>query len=230
MDIVLTAEQVEAMVDHVGAHVARSGCDHSRRFTRAWAERHGVSWAALEDALDASRGYCDCEVTCNTPEAAPLVAPPTAPPGPASDPWMLPPTFKPAGDEPVSRVLVANPDAQHTHARAGEWLVPGLPGSRPRKRVPARRHFFVGLDSGLPAQVGFVQTIEPMALGRFVELVAAKVPDLAGFDRRVAAFLQARLRTLPLGAAAGTDIADRVDIARSYRELTVHRVIMRDPR
>jgi hypothetical protein len=230
MDIVLTAEQVDAMVDHVGVNVGHNGCDHTRRFTRAWAERNRIPWDALEDALDASGGYCDCEVTYNVPDDAPLVGPPPPPPGPASDPWMLPPAFKPCGDEAVSRVLVANPDAQHTHAREGEWVVPGLPGSRPRKRVPARRHFFVGLDSGQPALVGFVQAIEPIALGRFVEMVAARAPGLVGFDRRVAAFLQDRLRRLPLGAAAGTDIADRVDIARSYRELVISRVIMREPR
>lgn len=230
MDIVLTAEQVEAMVDHVGSHVSRSGCDHSRRFTRAWAAHHGISWGALEDALDASGGYCDCEVTYNVAEDAPLVAPPPPPPGPASDPWMLPPSFQPSFDEPVSRVLVANPDAENTHAREGEWLVPGLPGSKPRKRVRKLRHFFVGVDSGLPAQVGFVRAIEPIAFGRFVEIVTATVPELATFDRPVAAFVQARLRSFALGGAAGTDIADRVDIARSYRELTLHRVIMREPR
>lgn len=41
------------------------GCDGSLRATEAWAAARGIGWPRLRRALEASGGYCDCEVLMN---------------------------------------------------------------------------------------------------------------------------------------------------------------------
>jgi hypothetical protein len=50
----------------VEAAVATAGCDHTRSVSEKWLADGGHDLAAVLPWLDATGGYCDCEVAANT--------------------------------------------------------------------------------------------------------------------------------------------------------------------
>jgi hypothetical protein len=229
MPVVLEPGQVEALLDDVERYVEQKGCDHSLCFTEAWARARDLSWDDLFDALAASGASCDCEVVLNLHDDEPLAFEPPIVAAPDDNRWLLPPAWTPSGDERVTRMVISRDFLKKTYSRDGEWLLPAPPGAKPRKRMPARQHFYVGCDSGQPALVGIVEDIEPIAIDELVRRVttSTEAPELAVFNLRVAAFVQERLGKIPAGTLVGIDIVDRVDISRSHRELYFRRLLLR---
>jgi hypothetical protein len=62
----MTEEQVESLIDYI----ERQGeCDNSHRYTREWAELHGLDAEPLIESLAQYGGCCcDCEVAINVPD------------------------------------------------------------------------------------------------------------------------------------------------------------------
>ncbi|GHH76117.1 hypothetical protein GCM10018781_46580 [Kitasatospora indigofera] len=58
-------ELLDDLLDHVEERLAVTGCDHTLRHSRTWADSHSVAWSALEAGLQAGGGSCDCEVLAN---------------------------------------------------------------------------------------------------------------------------------------------------------------------
>ena len=88
-------------------------------------------------------------------------------------------------------------------------------------------HFFIGIETGLPSEVGVVADVEPTTIAAFAHKVAnSRVPELQGFNRKVASYVLGKIANLPDGTSVGTDIMDRVGISSTHRELVVHRVIL----
>jgi hypothetical protein len=229
MPVVLEQAQVEALCDFVDDHIEQEGCDHSLRFTQAWAQARDMSWDDLFDALSARGGRCDCEVVLNLDIDEALVFEPPVVTAPDDNRWLLPPGWAPGGDGRVTRMVISRDFLRKTHSRDGEWLIPAPPGAKPRKRMLARQHFYVGCDSGLPAHVGIVEEIEPIAVDELVRRVTTSTaaPELAVFEARVAAFMQERLARIPTGTLVDIDIVDRVGISRAHRELNFGRLLLR---
>jgi hypothetical protein len=63
--MMLEPDQLKALLDYLDERLGRRTCDHSLRLTRAWGERAGVDWAALERSVLHFGGGCDCEVLAN---------------------------------------------------------------------------------------------------------------------------------------------------------------------
>ena len=57
---------IERLFDYLDREIARNGCDHTHRKTRAWAESNGHSEVILIDWVCENGGYCDCEALANT--------------------------------------------------------------------------------------------------------------------------------------------------------------------
>jgi hypothetical protein len=228
MSFELEAIRVADLIEFVDERVSEHGCDHTRRFTADWATRNGVDWDDFQDALDDASAFCDCEVVLNI-EDGPLRcdnAPVTAN---YDNRWLLPPNFVSGPEMVVAKILVSRPAlTRSAYTKDGEWLVPAPAEAKPRKRVRKIVHFFVGIETGLPSEVGFVTEIDPIPFGRYARTIAdSSVPELARFDRRVASFVLAKIATFPAGTPVGADLADRVGVASKHRELNIHRVILR---
>jgi hypothetical protein len=63
--MVLDEAQLSDLLDYLDDHVAEAGCDHTLRFTQAWASERGIQPSALVRSVQQFGGYCDCEVVAN---------------------------------------------------------------------------------------------------------------------------------------------------------------------
>lgn len=228
MSYELSADHVARMIDFIDQKVREQGCDHSRRFCAKWAQQNAVDWDDLRDALDSAGAFCDCEVVLNI-EDGPLSAIEQPAVADHRNPWLLPAAFTGGSTSSVLKIIVSRPAlTRNSYTKDGEWLVPAPADAKPRKRIRKLVHFFIGVETGLPSEVGFVTDVTPMSITKIVETIAnSSVPELKEFDRQVASFVFAKIANLPDGTAVGTDIAERVGIASKHLELNIHRVILR---
>ena len=63
--MVLSSEQLTALLDHLDEWFPRAGCDHTLRLTRAWAVDNDLDPDAVAASVEHYGGYCDCEVLAN---------------------------------------------------------------------------------------------------------------------------------------------------------------------
>jgi hypothetical protein len=228
MSFELQANRVADLIEFVDERVREHGCDHTRRFTAEWATKSGIDASGLEDALDDAGAFCDCEVVLNI-EDGPLRCDNAAVAVDHGNPWLLPPNFVSDPETVVAKILISRPAlTKNSYTKDGEWLVPAPAEAKPRKRVRKIVHFFIGIETGLPSEVGFVTEINPIALARYARAIAdSSITELSAFDRRVASFVIKKIASFPAGTAVGAGIAERVGVASKHRELNIHRVIIR---
>jgi hypothetical protein len=94
----------------------------------------------------------------------------------------------------------------------------------PRQRIRKLGHLFIGL----PTEIAFVETIEPMTLDEIAASISdSLVQESQAFPLQVAAFITRKIAHLPVGTCVGTDIVDKVGIASTHRELSICRVIVK---
>jgi hypothetical protein len=229
MPLTLDAARVEHLISFVDRHVRRDGCDHTLRFAEEWAREEAVDWHDLLDILEANGGFCDCEVVLNLPDDTVLQSPPASQPAERTNPWLLPPGFTCDPSAIFTKVIVCQAGiGQNTYANDGELLVPAPKGAKARRRVRKSVNFFVGCQSGLPAEVGVVRECAETSAQDFARKVAdSGFEELAPFTYREACFVLSRIATVEPTKPVATHFADQIGIASRREELRVHRVIMR---
>ena len=228
MPFTLDQTSVSDLVKYVDQNVRAGGCDHSHRFSAEWATQHSINWDDLLDGLEAQGAFCDCEVVLNL-EDGPLACAVGIRPADHENRWLLPSTFSPDASTTTTKIIVSRTGVgRNTHTKDGEWLVPAPLDAKPRKRVRKSVHFFIGIETGLPTEVGFITAVEPITIARFAHTITnSPIPELHGFDRRVASYVFRKIAGFPDGTSVGTDIVERVGLALKHRELSIHRVIFR---
>lgn len=217
---------VNRMIEFVDQRLQAEACDHTYRFTADWSRANNVDWDDLLDALERRGAFCDCEVVLNI-EGAKLSEDDEPGAVDSANRWLLPPRFD-SDLANMTRMVVGQPGlCRNNYVDAGEWLVPAPIDAKPRKRVRKSVHFFVGLESGLPTEVGVVREIAPISLAEFTrKLRKSPWPELNDSDDRLAGFIAKRIATLPIDKPVGTYIADRMGVSSKHQELTIHRVFL----
>ena len=226
---VLSPQQVAHLIDHVDERVQSEGCQHTTRFASRWAEENHVPWQDLQDALDQASLFCDCEIVLNVDEERPLFLNQDKLVAPPENRWLLPPNFQTTITK-VEKILVGRAEiGKNKHVTEGEWLIPAPVNAVPRRRIRKLVHFFIGLQTGLPTEIAFVESIEPMSLDEFAARIcgSSSVQESRDLPLQVAAFIAQTIAQLPAGTCVGTDIVDRVGVSSKHRELSVYRVVMR---
>jgi hypothetical protein len=217
-----------ALRQFVDEKVHSEGCDHTHRFTAQWAALQGIDWDDLLDILEAHGGFCDCEVVMNLNEEKVLAA--DRPKYIAEGfTWRLPESFVASPDTLFDKVILCDPTrASNSHALNEERLVPAPQGATPRKRVRKSVHFFVGIHSGLPSEIGVLAAISPITAMAFAHQVrVGAIHELRAFGEREAAFTLSRIANLPPGTPVGTHFMEINDYTGKTEELRVHKVFMR---
>jgi hypothetical protein len=224
----LDQDQSASLIAFLDERCVQQGCDYSRRFCREWAMHASYDWDDLVDILDHHGAFCDCEAVLNLPEGIKLVANESVPASPENK-WRLPASFIAAEGDAFSKVIVCEAAmGSNTHASQGELLVPAPKGAQSRKRVRKLHHFFVGCESGLPAEVGVVAECPAISAEAFALRVAdTGFPEFQDFTYREAAFVLSRVASLPPGAPVGTHFMEVAGISAKREELRVHKVICR---
>ena len=230
MALILRQSDAVELVEFVDAELESSPCDHTLRLTERWAAGRKVDWDDLLDVLEENGCFCDCEVVLNLPDDRDIELPPGRRREDQRNAWLLPPGFEVTEQgKDFDRIVCSDPSvARNCHAPEGEMLVPAPSGATPSKRVRRSVHFFIGIPSGLPSEVGIVRRIEPTKPAVFAKRVRdAGIEELRAFGTREACFFLARLAKLPDGATVGTSLSNVTGISTSWQELRVHRVIIR---
>jgi hypothetical protein len=229
MGFSLDPQQVANLLQYVDSQVQTGGCDHTHRFSETWATVHSIQWDDLLDALESHGAFCDCEVVLNVDSDCPLTDDQKQPIVQSQNRWQLPGDLIAGQASTTSKIIVSRAGvAKNTYTREGEWLVPAPLDAKPRKRVRKMVHFFIGVESGMPSEIGFICDVKPQTAAEFVETIArSNVPELRGFDEQVASFVFRKISPLPAGTVVGTDIVERVGIASKRSELSIHRIILR---
>ena len=89
-------------------------------------------------------------------------------------------------------------------------------------------HFFAGLQSGLPSQLGFVLGTEPITPGAFAKQVRESgQAELGSFGAREADFFLSRLEKLKEGTPVATHFMEVQSESGRRNELRVHKVFLR---
>ncbi len=228
MPLVLQPKSVESLRDFLDAKVRAEGCDHSRRFTYQWATTNGVDHDELCDVLDNYGGFCDCEVVLNLPDDLELVAAPDRQPAP-QNPWLLPPKFTPKTLDGFTRILAGTDKlGGNNHHIEGEWVIPAPFGLKPKKRIRKLVHYFVGLDSNMPAEVAYVVESDPISAADLVSRVnESSVDGLGAFTQTEAAFILERIASMKPGTSVGVSEMDKLTDRGKHQELRIHRVVVR---
>ena len=61
------------LFDHLDQKLTREGCDHTLRFTLAWAAGEGLDGDRIAAWTREYGGFCDCEVLANVESANPAL-------------------------------------------------------------------------------------------------------------------------------------------------------------
>lgn len=141
---------------------------------------------------------------------------------------LLPPIFQPTITK-VEKILVGRAGiGKNNHVSDGEWLIPAPVDAVPRRRIRKLVHFFIGLQTGLPTEIAFVESIEPMTLDEFAARICdSTVQESQALPLQVATFIAQKIAQLPVGTCVGTDIVEKVGISSKHRELSIYRLVMR---
>lgn len=228
MSLTLDASRVENLILFVDRYVRRDGCDHTLRFAEEWARQESVDWHDLLDILEDNGGYCDCEVVLNLPDGRDLQGPPAPKPAERTNLWLLPPAFECEASTMFTKVIVSQRElGRNNYASDGELLVPAPKGAKARRRVRKSVNFFIGCQSGLPAEVGVVRECNEITAVDFAcKVVQSGFEELAAFTFREAGFVLSRIASVEPAKPVATHFADQIGIASRHEELRVHRVIM----
>lgn len=227
---ILSRDRVEDLLRYLGDHLGDHPCDHTLRLTRRWAKSASVDWLELQNGLDANGGFCDCEVVLNLPETALFVTrAPVRFVGAYS--WCLPPHFRiPPASTTYRLALFGRAESTDGfHARDDEFLIPAPIGAKPRRRQRQRDHFFIGIDSGMPTPLAFVDKLDPpVSASEFsARVVSSGFEELASFSDKEAHFVLAACSAIGAEEWAGTFFSDVTTIDGRRDELRVHKVIRR---
>jgi len=147
-----------------------------------------------------------------------------------SNPWKLPPEYKLSDPtRQFCKQLISDPaDFRNCHAPEGDILAPPPFGTKARKRVRKSMHFFVGLRSGLPSELGFVRECVPMTAAQFARTVRESGhPEMSSFRAEEAYFVLSGIERLAAGTPVATHFMDVTGMSGKRWELRVHKVIMR---
>ncbi|MHC4643330.1 MAG: DUF2695 domain-containing protein [Planctomycetota bacterium] len=214
MDITLTKNQAQDLISFVDFKLSKDPCDHSLRHATQWAKINQIDYDDLIDILEDNGGYCDCEVVLNLPDDREINVSTERNSRDKNNPWKIPIHFKITdSDKTYMNYLISQfSEKNKCFASEGELLV----------------HFFIGIKTGLPNELGFVHNDEPITAKEFAKKVRdSGQKDLLLFREKEAAFFLSRLDQLQNGNAVGTHFSEITGLTSKYEELRVHKVILR---
>lgn len=230
MKIVLTQKQANDLISFVEEKLSKNNCDHSLKHTRRWALDNKFDQNDLIDILEANGGWCDCEVTYNLPADRDICLEETEEQIDKNNPWKIPQSFKDVDSNKVfSNFLIStHSEKNRCYTEERELLVPAPKGAKPKKRIRRSVHFFIGIETGLPSEVGFIEGKEPISPRKFAKIIRdSGQQELKAFGEREAGFFLSRLEKLKEGNAVGTHFSEITGITSKREELRVHKVILR---
>lgn len=228
--IVLTEDQVNELCVYIEERIEETACDHSLKNTFEWAEKNGIHQDDLIDILDTYGGSCDCEVTMNLPEEGNLEIETKNNLSDLQNPYKTPANFQPIENKTYTKALFSSTEYDyHNYTKDGELLLPAPFGSPPKKRIRKSVHFFNGIISEMPTEIGIVKAIEPTTGKEFAKKIQdLKLQSLPYFSEKDAEYYLSKIEKVSIGKPMGTYFMEKTGIGGTKIELKIHKVIFRE--
>lgn len=230
MNITLTKKQAWNLISFVEQRLSEKTCDHSLTYTTLWSEKADFDYVNLFDILEENGSFCDCEVVFNLPNDRDIVLPVRSKGFDRNNPWKIPISFElPDSDKTYTNFLISRHSKKNNcYSKEGELLVPAPKGAEALKRVRKSVHFFIGLETSLPSEFGFVQNIGAVTAKEFAKKVRESgQKNLQLFLEKEAAFYLSRLEKLKQGNGVATHFSKITGLTSKREELKIHKVIFR---
>jgi hypothetical protein len=229
MNIILKNKQAQDLISFVDLRLQENPCDHSLKHTAEWANINNFNYDDLIDLLDANGGFCGCEVTYNLPDDGDIFLKETDAEIDKNNPWKIPQSFKVVDSNKVfSNFLISiHSEKNKCYGKEGELLVPAPMGIKPKKRIRKSVHFFIGLETGLPSEIGFIKYRKPITARHFAKIIRnSGQKEFVAFRELEASFFLSRLEKLKEENAVGTHFSEITGLTAKRQEIRVHKVIL----
>tara|TARA_R110002012_G_scaffold127225_1_gene279415 strand:- start:9795 stop:10484 length:690 start_codon:yes stop_codon:yes gene_type:complete len=226
---VLTENQVENLCNYVENKIEKIGCDHSLKNTFEWAQNNGVDKNDLIDVLESNGGFCDCEVVTNLPEECDLTIEIDNNETDIKNPFKIPADFILIADKIYTKAIFSNSEYDHNnYTKNGELLIPPPFGYKPKKRVRKSMHFFNGLETELPTEVGFIKSIEPTNAKGFAKKIRdLKLKPFEQFSEREADYYLSKADIIDLEKPVATHFMEINTSGGKKIHLRIHKILIR---
>lgn len=210
----------------------KKSCDHTFKNTLKWAAKNNLPDEAIEELANELDVHCDCElaeIIGDAGDVFEIKLDKSSPPN--SHKWMIPSDYLFPSLDKTYQQLIVSPDPSMTvfkcYTTADEILIPAPMGYKPPKKMRKITHFFMGILSGLPSEVGLIKQCPPMTAPEFLEEVKRhQLKGFEDFDLLIASFYLERCARMSIGKGAGVDFIDELGDFGSFTTIRFGRRLL----
>jgi len=226
--IVLAQNQADNLVNYVESNLNKKACDHSYKHSLKWAKKNKINKNDFIDVLEENGCFCDCEVIMNLPEECDIKLEQSNTIEDNLNHFKIPETFELNPEQTYTKaVFSTKKNKQNNYTKDNELLIPAPYGVKTKKRVRRSVHFFIGLKTEMPTELGILREISPIKPKEFSKKVKDSGFKLAeNFNERAAGFYLSRLQNVEVGKPIGTHFMEGNGLGGKDFELRIHKVIL----
>lgn len=227
--IVLTEDQVNELCIFIENRIEKNACDHSLKNAFEWAELNEINREDFIDVLEFHGGYCDCEVIFNLPEDCDLILEEETKALDSNNSFKIPISFESSEDKVYNKALFSDSEySEYNYTNDNELLIPAPFGFKSKKRTRKSTHFFIGMESQLPSEIGFIREIEPINSKSFAKKIRdLKINGFTNFSEREADYYLSRIDRLDIDKPMASYFMEKNGIGGKKTELRIHKIIFR---
>lgn len=213
-------------------YLSKKSCDHTFTHTFQWAKNHRYPKEAIEELINELEMTCDCDLAESIPdigdsfevqigEESHLI----------TNKWLIPPYYTHPSPDKLYKQVIQSPNSSETDIRnytnRDEILIPAPYGYKSKHKMRKMWHFFVGIDSGNPSEIGIVTACSPQSAQHFLDIVKQRaLPGFENFDLLASSFYLESVEKLKLGYGVGVHFLDeQTDTVILKRLRITHRLL-----
>jgi hypothetical protein len=224
--------EIEINLEELHDYLWGKTCLHTFKHSFEWAAKNSLPKEAIEELANELDVPCDCElgkILLDLGETFEVELGEKSTPN--SNRWMIPPDFALPPLNKIYHQWIVSPSSSETTERCytnpDEILIPAPMGYKPSKKMRKVRHFFVGLDSSLPSEVGVVKSCAPITAPEFLEMIkGSQLPDFEGFDLPIAFVYLEAVAKMKIGHGVGVSFLEECSDFGKFKRIFISRKLL----
>jgi len=211
-----TMTHIHINLEDLESYLSQKTCDHTFRHTFQWAANQGLPRKAIEGLINELEVACDCNLSEFIPDIGDTFEVEIGEkPIPTANKWLIPSYYVLPSPDKLYQQVIQSPNPSLTdirnYAKQDEILIPSPFGYKSKYKMRKSWHFFVGLDSANPSEIGVVAACTPQSAELFFETVKKRaLPGFENFDLAIASFYLESVEKLKLGHGVGVTFLDEM--------------------
>lgn len=208
--------KIRINLEDLESYLSQRTCDHTFAHTFQWAVNQGLPKEAIEALINELEVVCDCNLAKLIPDVGDTFEVKIGESAsPKVNKWLIPSHYILPSPSKLYQQVIRAPSPEVTdirnYATPGEILIPAPYGYKSKYKMRTSWHFFVGLDSGNPSEIGVVAASRNTSIQHFLELVKNQtLPGFEDFDLAIASFYLESVEKLKMGQGMGVSFIDEI--------------------